>query len=276
MEQQNIYKNQNSESFDEVVIIKKKSKRKGKLLAFLLIAVIAVLGVYVCNSKMLVVKNVEVVSLDKNVEVSLPYTQEELISGLGLESGQSLYKTSESRMAENAKYNLTYIKEVEIFRKWPSTIVARVTAEKPRFYMSIDGKMYVLSDELRVLDATENIEDIEINKLILLKTPTVKKCVKGEMADIGNDIKKIVIDVANTLEKENALHEITLLDISDKFNIKLMHDTRFEVKIGDAKDLGNKIKMMNKIVEDKNDELASGVIDVTKDYGKTGSLSKFS
>ena len=67
-----------------------------------------------------------------------------------------------------------------------------------------------------------------------------------------------------------------MLDVRDKFGIELMYDTRYLVKLGDSKDMGNKIKMMNAIISDKAEEIVSGTIDVTKDYGKTGTFKKFS
>lgn len=274
-EKENIYVQQTENDFDEVVRRKKKSKRKSRFAAVIIVALIVVLGVYVCNGSLLTVKKVELKSLGEE-EISLPYTQQELLSGLGLEKGMGLYDIAESELENNARYNLTYIKEMEISRRWPSTVVVRATAENARFYISIDGKIYVLSDELRVLETTDDIEKIEAQKLIILKVSSVKKCVKGDIMDVGKDINEIVVDLSEQLEKEGSLSRITLMDVTDKFNIKLMFETRFEVKIGDSKDLGNKIKMMNEIVKDKQDEMASGVIDVTKDYGKTGSLRKFS
>ena len=270
-----LYDDGNENNFDEIVSNRKRKGRHKKITALFILFLMIVIGVYLCNSEILVVNKVSVESLEEGKEVNLPYSQTELMSGFGLEKGMGLYKFSSKELEHNAKYNLTYIKDLKISRRWPSTVVAKVIPENLRYYITIDEKMYILSDELRVVDSTDNIEQVEINKLIYLKVENIRSCIKGVKLDVGDDIEKIIIDVANTLESENVLSSITEIDVSTKFDIRLMYDTRFAVKLGDSMDLKNKVKMMKEIVRDKEGELASGTIDVTKDYGKTGSLSKF-
>lgn len=262
--------------FDSVVQTKKKSKRISKILAVLIVVAAAVLGFYMCSEKLLIIKNIEVVNSETGEITQLPYTEDELMSFLGISKGMKLYEHSASEMEMSAKYSLTYVKNLDVSRRWPSTVVLNVIPESPLYYVTIENNMYILSDELKVIDVTGDVELVETNKLKLLRVASINQCIKGEKILIDKDIEEIILNITSVLETENCLSDVTMINVTDKFGIELMYDTKYIVKLGDSKDLSNKIKMMNAIIKDKSEKIVSGTIDVTKDYGKTGTFKKFS
>ncbi|MBE6680973.1 MAG: hypothetical protein E7600_01635 [Ruminococcaceae bacterium] len=261
--------------FDKIVKKKKSTSLRNKIIAALAVVVIIVLGVYLCFDKLFVFKKLVVVDADTGKQITTPYSQEELCNGMGLKKGMKLFSKSEKDIVNEAKYNLTYIKDIEISRKLPNTYVAEVKLAKERFYLSINGTIYILSDDLTVLESGNSVSENRIENLILLRLSSVKGCVTGEKLKIDEETEKILLELTGVLETEKALGNIRMIDLCDKFDISLQYGTKFYVKLGDFKDFGNKIKMMNEIIKDKAGTTASGTIDVVKDFGKTGTLKKF-
>lgn len=261
--------------FDKVVKKKKSSGRRNKIIAALAVAAVVVLGVYFCFDKLFVFKKLVMVDAVTKKEITVPYTEEQLLDGMGIEKGMKLYGREGKEIASNAKYNLTYIKDMKISRKLPNTIVAEVTLAKEMFYFSINETIYIVSEDLVVLDSGRNIDEKRLDNLILLRCSSIRKCIKGEKLVLDEEIESILLELTDVLETEKSLGNIKMIDVYDKFDITLHHGTKFIVKLGDFKDFSNKIKMMNEIIKDKEGTTANGTIDVTKDYGKTGTLKKF-
>lgn len=261
--------------FDIVVKNEKKKKRKSTLALLLLFSVIVIVGAYLCVTRLFVIKHIVLENTTEPV-VMPSYSEQELLSGFGLEKGTPLFSLDEDKMLQNAKYTLTYIKDVKISRKLPSTLVVKATCERPLYYVSIKDKMYILSDTLKVLDVAKSAEEAEILNLVMLCADNISSCVKGEKIGIDSETEKIILDITKSLDEENSLYGITRLDVTDKFDIMLMYEKRFQVMLGDYKDIREKVKRMNAIIADKKDDITGGVIDITAEYGKPSKYKKFS
>lgn len=268
-------KDKTRQEFDSVVKKEKRKKRKSGFVLFLLVLTIAVCGIYLCFTRLFVIKHIVLENASDDGFVPT-YTEEELFDGFGLKKGTALYGADEEQMAQNAKYKLTYIKKVKISRKFPSTLVVKADVERPLYYVTVKDKMYILSDGLKVLDTAKSAEETEILSLILLNVDNISSCVKGEKIGIDEEIEKIILDITKSLEEENALYDITRLDVRDKFDIMLMHGKRFQVMLGDYKDIREKIKRMNAIIADKKDDITGGVLNINAEYGKPSTYKKFS
>jgi len=263
-------------SFDTTVKKSKNRSRKSAALAFVCIFLIAVLGLYFCTSKLFFVKKIVVknVSADEK-DTSVPYTSEEMLSGLGINIGDGLYSFNKKDAQNSAKYNLPYIKEIKISRRWPSTLVAKAELEKAAFYMSVSDELYILSDGLKVLEKTTDAEKIELGALMLLKTGKVDNCIVGEMLGIDSDLAAIISELTAILEENSILNKVEFIDVSDKFDISLMYESRFEILLGDSKNLKSKIEFMKRIIDDRGDATSGGTIDVSDEESREAVYKKF-
>lgn len=246
----------------------KKSKAKSKLIGFLFLFVILVVGIYFCYVNLFTLKSIKVVG-------DCPYTQEQMMEGMGLEKGMGIYDKTQKEIREEVKYNLPYINEIKISRRWPHTIVAKVQKAEPTFYISISEDLYILSQGLRVLSKTKSAEDIELNSLILLQIDNVYSCVEGEYLEISDDNNKCLTELVLCLKEYDEFANITVIDIQDKFDIKLQYNSTYEVKLGDTKNLDIKIRFMQKILEKIDKSGVSGVIDVSDEETREATFKNF-
>lgn len=261
--------------FDTTVKNKKKQKKRNVAFAVFAIVIVLIVGFCICCAKIFFVKSVAVKDNTEGFVGEFPYTQEEMLAGLGLEMGMGLYDFSAGEAEENAKYNLPYIKEIRVSRRWPSTVVAKTVLEIPTYYVSVDDDLYIVSDELKVLEKTKRFEKIELKSLIHLECSSLHSCIVGEKAGIASDIEKILYDLEEKLEENGVKNEISSINVSDKFNISLTFGTRYVVKLGDSKSLGTKIEFMKRIIEDRTDDIIGGTIDVSDEKNREAIYKKF-
>ena len=171
--------------FDATVKKSKKNKRKNALIAFVCVCLVLAAGIFYCMSELFFVKSISVKNTSEDDgNGAFPYSDEEMLEGLGIKTGQQLYGFDVKEAQDNAIYNLAYIKDIKLSRRWPSTVVAKVELENPSFYVSVSDDLYILSDNLKVLERTGNVEKIEVSSLILLQAGKIDNCIVGEK--LGN------------------------------------------------------------------------------------------
>ncbi len=259
--------------FDDVVAERKKNKKKSAVVAILMTLVIAIVGVYYCFAELFAYKNVRI---ESNCDGESPYTEEDVEKRLGLVKGMGLYSIDEDTMNTRIKYNLTYIDSASVSRRIPSTIVLKIEKlAKPAYYTEVGGDLYILGDDLKVLEMTDDIEKIEINSLILLELSDVRKCIEGETLGIDEKTAEILTELRNILQENEVFSDIVRIDIKSEFNINLLCTSRFAVKLGDNTNLETKILLMKTVIKDKKGLNDGGTIDVSDDAAREAVFRRY-
>lgn len=255
-------------TLDEVSKDIKKNKAKGRLAGILFLVAIVVVGIYLCYNKFFNLEKLE-------IQGNCPYTEEEMIKGMGLEKGIGIYDKSQKEIRQSVKYNLPFLNSIKISRRWPSTIVAKVEEAIPTFYIAIGEDLYVLSQGLRVLSITKEVEMIEVNSLVFLQIDDIFSCVEGEYLEISEENQAIIEELVAALGEHNELNNVSVIDIRDRFNISLLYNKTYEIKLGDRKNFDIKIRFMQKILEKIHGTGASGIIDVSDEEAREGTFKNF-
>jgi len=253
---------------DRSILAHKRKNVKNKIIALLVVLAIVGVGFAFCYVKLFKIKKIE-------VEGDCPYTAEEVLSGMGLEYGMGLYEKSEKEIKQNVKYSLSYINNIEVSRRWPSTVVAKVEKADPTFYISLDNNLYIISQSLRVLDKTDEIEKVEVDSLVLLRLDDIKNCIEGEFLGIDEDTEQTILELCTALEENGQRENITVIDVTDKFDISVMYKEKYLVKLGDRRNLNHKIQFMNAIIDRKKNDGTNGIIDVSDENSKEGTFKNF-
>lgn len=255
-------------SLEEVKSITLKSHRKNKAVAFSVLCIIVIVGAFLCYSKLFKIKKLVIPD-------DCPYTEEQMLKGMGIKIGDTLYGKSNEEINENVKYNLAFIDSLKVSRIWPDTIKVHIEKANPTFYITFENTMYILSQSLRVLSKTNNIEDIELGNLKGVQIDGIKSCVEGEYLVADDNETDILCQLYELLNKYEVFEEITNIDVTDRFNITMSYGTKFEVKLGDRINLEPKIQFMLTIIKEKSKDGSSGIIDVSDDEIKEGTFRSF-
>lgn len=258
---------QDAVSLKTAYATQKKEKNRKRNVAVVFCAVVLLVCAYLCYSKLMLIKTCK-------VEGQVPYTNDEVLLGAGLDYGMHMYEKELEQIEENVKYNLPYVDSFEIKRRFPSTIVFEVVQAKPSMYTVISNQMFVLSQSLRVLSDTDDINYIEENKLLFVEFGEITKCVVGEYIVADKDAMEITKTIYRSFEEMGMLSNVSELDISDRFDINFNYKSSYTVKLGDSNNLNQKIKFMNAIAEQLTGA-SSGIIDVSDENVKEGIVKNY-
>ncbi len=258
---------QRRKNLEQVRIKEKKRKIRNAVVSTVLIATVAIIGVWLCYTKFFVIKKC-------TVKGEIPYSADEVLTGAGLEKGMLLYELDKKTVEKNVMYNLPYIDSFKMKRYWSGNVVFEVQKAIPSMYVTLSDECYVLSQSLRVLSQTNDFSYIESQKLIHLRTNDIERCVAGEFLQTRSDIDKTVMEIYDLLTEHNLLSYVSEIDLTDRFSISFTYKQNFVVELGDGKNLDKKIRFMLGI-EEKLHEGSSGIIDVSGENVKEGIVKSF-
>ena len=236
---------------NETKEMRRKKRRKRRLLVGFIVFMITAMSVAA-------VLSITILFPVKTVKAkgSKLYTEKQIIKSSGITEENNLFTLSAEAVTKNLVRNLPYIDSVELKRELPDTItiIVKDATEYASFFA--DDVYYVISRGGRVINAyTEQPENT-----FLIEGCTAK-CKVGQMARFEDEKnRKIIFDLAEELEKENIF--INKINISDKYNITLTVEGRFNVILGSEIDAEKKIAQLGSMIENM-DKNATGRIDLS-------------
>ncbi len=192
------------------------------------------------------------------------YSNEEIIAASGVNIEDNLIFISKSKINENITTKLAYVGNVQIKRHLPSRVEFIVTQTYAKYAVASGGYFTLLDPTGKVLE--KDIEYVADN-IILVNLGEIIEATVG---------KKIILQNENSLEKltkvmtevdEVGLTNITALDLSNLYNIKLVYQGRITLELGetDGALLGKKLDLGRAAIETQNEEneLYRGTINLT-------------
>lgn len=184
------------------------------------------------------------------------YGSEQILAASGIEKGDNLFTVNPSKVLKNLKKNLPFVESIKIERKLPDTLNIIVTDADEYACIFSKGKYYTISSTGWVLEkgdaVPENIFEIrgvEVN------------CKVASAVEYKNSEEKELLKRLLTAFEEK---DITLnyIDITDKLDITIGAESRFNVKLGSANNTEEKIKHFEKMAE-SIPENESGLINLS-------------
>ena len=246
---------------------------RNRFLLHLLSIIAVVLALTFGLSLFFTVKHVEVYGADK-------YTPWQIREASGLKDGENLLGISEARISSLIEDNLTYVNKVRVKIKLPDTVCIHVEELEVVYAIaSNDGQWWLIRADGRVVDSTNAAEAERYTKLsgVTLTDPQI-----GEMAlatelvpdstdpdaetvpvtVTGAERLRALISVMGHLESNSIIGQISEIDTDNLNDLQLWYGDRFQVLLGDTKDLGYKISAMKAAV-DQMSQYQSGILDVS-------------
>lgn len=174
------------------------------------------------------------------------YTPERITAVSGIELGKNLYSFSATDVENEILFRCPYLKSAEVTRMIPKNVNIYVEDDVPKYCADIWGDNVVLSAGLKVLGKTDSTDG-----LITLVLPMVNRSVAGKVIEFANAKNERVI--RGILEKIDASSvgesgAITLIDLTDEYNIKMEASGLYSLKFGGENDFDLKLRMMYKTI----------------------------
>ena len=218
-----------------------KAKRRARMkVVYIAIALVLLLiGGYFLATRYLVIREI-------TVSDSEYYTAYDIIKTSELEIGKSIFTCNNSKIEQALCLRHPYISNTTVKKVFPTTISITIEEKDGAMYVPLLNDGYALNSEMKVLGKIKHSE----NK-IEVRTNGIKRCMVGENVVFAQERdRRLAEEVYEALCSCGLDGKITYIDVSDRFNISLNYDSRFDVLIGDEDGILHKIKILEKVVAD--------------------------
>ncbi|MBQ9113268.1 MAG: FtsQ-type POTRA domain-containing protein [Clostridia bacterium] len=185
------------------------------------------------------------------------YDRSEIVGQSGIKSGDKLYSLDLDGAEQSILEGCPYISEVTFERRFPNTLIIRVTEKTAVWYLEVSGDYYSLDENFRVIEETSSNQkfiNAGVSKLIL---PNLRSLVVGELPDFGADDTEIrkALELVTSVQRTAFKSKITLVDMESRFDVNIVVDGRYEVYMGDISNTEEKLMAVEEIL--KTEELKS-------------------
>ena len=252
-----------NDTFDRLRASKNRRKILNAFLYFTVAICICGAFVIVCILVFFKIDEIEVTG-------SIMYSADLIVGTSGIEPEQNIYSLNERQIEQAIIMNHPYIKGVEIKRHLPSAVELFLIEDTPCYYTLFIDEYFVLSNNLRVLERTEDLVRIMELKitygLVEIKIPAITYSVVGrEIVFKRSSDFDFVKNIMESFESTGLYADINKVNLSNKYNIYVIYNNRYKIMFGNSNDLYSKITYALGILDDNWEEMRKyqkGIIEV--------------
>lgn len=207
------------------------------------------------------------------------YSFDQIKEASGIRGGENLLTLNEGRISANILKKLPYVKEVQVRKKLPDTVVIHIT-ELEVTYAAADqnGGWWLLSAEGRVVETCPAAEAEDHTRIlgVTLQNPVVGEKAAAYETPVTPDENgatvpttvfaseklSMALQVIQHLEANGFIGTITKVDVSDLGDVQMWYGSRFQILLGDGSDLPRKIGAISQTLKQMDDH-TTGILDAT-------------
>ena len=187
------------------------------------------------------------------------FSEEQLVSSLGLSRYSNLLLTGKGRLESRLRESFPSLDSISIEKRLPDKLIITVTDGVGRYYMTAGGDCYILSEELKALEKTDTVPD----GLVELVSCDVVSVITGrEIRFRTTTHYGYLTGLLKAIDGHSISEHIVKVDMSEKFNVKLRYDDRFVIIIGDAENANTKLTLAERLISTLSAD-EKGIIDAS-------------
>lgn len=167
------------------------------------------------------------------------YSSEEITAYCSVDVGDNLFLIDKEKCAEVLEQKLSYIYDVEITRKLPSTLQLNITEASPAYKIkNEDGSYILLDDRFKVLNnnsADSSEGAVEIQNVSIVSSEN------GLLIGFENEEVQTCLNELSSIIKKLNITEATAVSSDGKNNNCIVYENRIILKLGSSENLEDKI-----------------------------------
>lgn len=204
-----------------------------------------------------------------SVSGNLNVAAADIIGTSGIEKGENIFRIN-TKKAERALKEISYVADAEVKRKFPAKVVIEITESKADLIYDMPTEFIVTTIEGRVLQKTVDVTEIP--------APIVKGIAISEAKPAGfietenSEVTGVVLEYIKCFYDSAYWSEIDEFNVADKSNFMMIMRSGMRVTFGEIETiegLKRKIKMLDAIVPQIKPTERS-YLDLTTDKGYFG------
>lgn len=252
-------------------------EEKARRILFITPIVLAVLLVIVAISLFSPISSIEVMG-----DVDM-FNEGEIVEASEIGEGDLMLLHPSLLVSHTLKTNLPLVEKVRVWKLPFGKVIIDVEVRELDFYTCVGDEYIAIDENLRVLDISSKRSKYSSNGAAFVKLPETREPVLGEPIVFYDTVEETdtegetlyevkeeryygyVTDFLGAIAENDAVKEHTDgIDLSEKFNIKLVYDMRYQVKFGAATVLDSKLGVLSSILkEESTANMTLAVIDLT-------------
>ena len=225
----------------DVKDIKKHNRIKQRVL-FVMIAVLCAAGVAAILIR----------TLCKVGEIGISptelYDPRDIVEVTGIRIGDNLFSFNASEAEKRIAESFPYLDDISVARVIPSGVSISFTHNMGTMAIRLGDDYYAVDDEQKVLKKCAAPDDGGVHRITVI-SDRISRCVVGEKIVYNDDnLFSMVDDICRAVDANGVLDKISFIDLTDKFDVTMDYDSRFEIKLGNTENMSYKIAMVVKVV----------------------------
>ena len=211
----------------------------------------------------------------------------EIVSASGIQQGDKLYRVDEGEAEQMILKNCPYVKSVEIKTVFPDTLCFVIEEKEPGWYLQFGTEYYSLDYDLELLVLEYDEKNVTGRGMTKLVLPEVEEVIiSGDMeepnvpvfASDDEQLRKETLEIIDKFRTHEIKSRLTMLDLSNRFEISLTIDQKYEVSFGDTANFDVKMKKFMAALAVADDPKYSGGTltwtDATRDFSFKPTISR--
>ncbi len=219
-----------------------------------------------------------------NISGCEKYTPELVAKASGIEIGDNLLSFGKTRAAGKIIAELPYVKEVQVGIKLPDTVNIVIVETAASYAIEgSDGSWWLMDAAGKLLEKLEGTVPTGYAKItgVLAGNPTVNgplhpaaKAESDEQPDSAvqsstpEERAGAALEILAGLEKNNLMSDVTEVDVSALYDLRLRCGEQYEVRLGGSSELAYKLSYLSQVLS-QLEEYQAGTIDLTLAEGRT-------
>ncbi len=265
----------------------RRRKMQRRIWTFFLVLIALIIGIVLSVVLLFKVTTIELQSPSGEIADTGVYTEELVLAKLGIELEENIFGFNEKEKEEALSAALPLLEQVDIVRKFPSTVYVRLAPAKESYAIKAGENWLVLSSELRVITMVS-----ETPSLPVLMGATPASWTTGEKLSFAEDAqdeaerqlaieegqisadeqvlptRKETLDLLFLeLTERDLLKDTTDLVFAGEMGIWFLYQDRIAVEVGTIHELDYKLDLAKYILLNENGDGCSstdtGVLNVS-------------
>jgi cell division protein FtsQ len=185
--------------------------------------------------------------LDIEISGAVVYTEQEILDASRVSFGDNLMRLNLQTVSQNIRSNLPFVREVNIERRLPDTLIIDIVESVPIAYVFFVGEVLILDSSGRVLQSG----DYDTGSLIEIRGLAIRDASEGQqlVPELGAETRFLDLqEILAAFERENLVEHVSYLDVSNIQNIHFGYLDIYRVLLGNAGELRQKIYSLRNAV----------------------------
>lgn len=234
----------------------RRRKRHGgkKTLHYILITIfLLAAGAALSLTVFFKIESVTAVGADK-------YPPGEIVAASGISAGDNLFRVDVAAVKDKLMAEFPYIEEVAVRHKLPNAIQLEITQCKPAGVLSDSGEFLVITREGKVLE--RGLLFIPENVPLIKGIDTENVRPGGELGESAAAALRM-LDYLFKAAEETDFGEITNVDLTDIYNMKIIYENRLLLNLGTESALVEKLNFLKEMILNQLPADAEGLINAS-------------